>query len=207
MNYPAAPWILKGYGFTTLHVVDVAQAEKFIPNDLEIVQVLPGKTIAGLVLGQYKPGSSLTYGELIIIPGLVRRGSQIGAWVSHIYVDDAKSIAGGHEIWGLPKEEAQFCWQSTGGAIVKQDDLILCQFAPTWQFNLWRQRGQFATYSKLATELAEFQSEAIANLALIHARVDVPTSSPFAQLIQSQPWLALRGESLDLTIAPPRRVP
>lgn len=205
MNYPSAPWTLKGYGFVTLHLVDVSQAEKYIPNDLDIVQVFPGKTIGGVVLGKYEPGSSLTYGELIVVPGLVRQGTNIGAWISHIYVDDLNSAAGGHEIWGLPKEEAQFFWQSEGGAIVKQGDRILCQLTPTWQFNLWRQRGQFGTFSKLETVLAEFQSEATANLALIQARIDIPSSSPFAHLIKSQPWFALRGEALELTVAAPKQ--
>jgi acetoacetate decarboxylase len=205
MNYPSAPWTLKGYGFVTLHLVDVSQAEKYIPNDLDIVQVFPGKTIGGVVLGKYEPGSSLTYGELIVVPGLVRQGTNIGAWISHIYVDDLNSVAGGHQIWGLPKEEAQFFWQSEGGAIVKQGDRTLCQFTPTWQFNLWRQRGQFGTFSKLETVLAEFQSEATANLALIQARIDIPSSSPFAHLIKTQPWLALRGESLELTVAAPKQ--
>ncbi|MCU0553100.1 MAG: acetoacetate decarboxylase family protein, partial [Leptolyngbya sp. Prado105] len=200
-----APWILKGYGFLTLHLVDVAQAEKYIPNDLDIVQVLPGKTIGGVVLGKYEPGSTLTYGELIVVPALVRQGGQIGAWISHIYVDDLSSVAGGHEIWGLPKESAQFLWQSNGGAIVKQADRILCQFTPTWQFNLWRQRGQFGTYCRLA-ELARFESEAIATVSLISTQLEIPASSPFATLIKAQPWLALRAESLEVTVAAPRRV-
>lgn len=205
MNYPLAPWILRGYGFLTLHLVDVAQAEKYIPTDLEIVQVLPGKTIGGIVLGKYEPGSTLTYGELIVVPALVRQGGNIGAWISHIYVDDLNSIAGGHKIWGLPKEEAQFVWQSNGGAMVKQGDRALCNFTPTWQFNLWRQRGQFGTYSSLE-KLARFESEAIANLSLISARLDIPASSPFAHVIRTQPWLALRAESLELTVAAPKRV-
>ena len=138
MLYPPAPWTLKGHGFLTLHLVDFSDAVKIIPKDLEIVQVLPGKTIGGLVLGKYEPGSTLTYGELIVVAGLVRYGSTVGAWISHIYVDSDLSIAGGREIWGLPKEEAQFLWHPEGGAMVKQSDRILCDFTPAWQFNLWR---------------------------------------------------------------------
>jgi acetoacetate decarboxylase len=202
MNYPLAPWILKGYGFLTLHLVDVAQAEKYVPNDLEIVQVLPGKTIAGLVLGKYESGSTLTYNELIVVPALVRQGGNIGAWISHIYVDDLRSVAGGREIWGLPKEEAQFLWEE---GIVKQDDRVLCQFTPGWQVKLWRQRGQFGTYCRLS-ELARFESEAVGNLALTSIRVEIPTHSPFANAIKTQPWLALRAESLEITVAAPKRV-
>ncbi len=206
MNYPPAPWILKGHGFLTLHLIDFSDAAKVIPKDLEIVQVLPGKTIGGLVLGKYESGSTLTYGELIAVPGLVRYGGKIGSWISHIYVDDMNSIAGGREIWGLPKEEAQFLWQPEGGAIVKQGDQILCDFTHAWQFNLWRLGGQFDTYTKLAAELMRFESSAIGNLSIVSSRLEVPRSSPFAPLIDSQPVMALKAESLEITIAAPLSV-
>jgi acetoacetate decarboxylase len=201
MSYPLPPWTLKGYGFLTLHLVDVVEAKKYLPTDLEVVQVLPGKTIGGVVLGRYEPGSTLTYSELIIVPGLVRQGINIGAWISHIYVDDLNSVAGGREIWGLPKEEAEFFWQE-GGVIVEQNNRILCEFKSTQRFNFWRQRGQFGTYCRFG----EFQSEAIANFSLIQTQLDIPTSSPFANLIKTQPWLALRADALEVTVAAPRRI-
>ncbi|MGG6267356.1 acetoacetate decarboxylase family protein [Leptolyngbya sp. AN03gr2] len=203
MNHPPAPWTLKGYGYLSLHLIDFSDAAKAIPKDLEIVQVLPGKTIGGLFLGKYEAGSTLTYGELIAVPGLVRYGGRIGGWVSHIYVDDESSIAGGREIWGLPKENAQFLWQSEGGAIVKQGDRTLCSFTQSWQLSLLRLSGQFDTYTKLADELMRFESSASANPSVIGSRLDVPRSSPFATLFDSQPWMALKGESLEITIAAP----
>ena len=33
--------------------------------------------------------------------------------ISHIYVDDERSMRGGHEIWGLPKELATFAYGPT----------------------------------------------------------------------------------------------
>ena len=206
MQYPPAPWTLKGHGFLTLHLVDFSSAAKIIPKNLEIVQVLPGRTIGGLVLGRYESGSTLTYGELIVVPGLVRFGNTIGAWISHIYVDHASSIAGGREIWGLPKEDAQFFWRSQGGAIVKQGDQTLCDFGHAWQFNLWRIGGQFDTFSKLQSELMRFESAAIGDLSLVSSRLEVPESSPFAAVIDSQPWLALKAESLEITVAAPLAV-
>ncbi len=206
MIYPLAPWTMQGHGFLTLHLIDFSEAAKVIPKDLEIAQVLPRKTIGGLVLGRYEPGSTLTYGELIVVAGLVRYGGEIGAWISHIYVDNASSIAGGREIWGLPKEDAQFLWQPEGGAIVKQGDRILCTFTHAWQFNLWRLSGQFGTYSRLAGDLMRFESFAIGNLSLVSSRLEIPDSSPFATLINSQPWLAVKSEALEITVAAPLSV-
>lgn len=68
----------------------------------------PGWTFGGVYCAHYGAGSTLEYLELIVIPGLVRRGHRLGAWISHIYVDDAQSVAGGRSIWALPKELAEF---------------------------------------------------------------------------------------------------
>lgn len=210
MNYPPAPWTLKGHGYVTLHLVDFSDAAKVIPKDLEIVQVLPGKTIGGLVLGKYEYGSTLTYGELIAVPGLVRYGDKIGSWISHIYVDNESSIAGGREIWGLPKENAQFFWQPEGGAntswsgaTVKQGDRMLCSLTHSWQVNLPRLSGQFDSYTKLAEELMRFESSAIGNLSLVGSRLEVSRSSPFANILNSQPWMALKADSLEIVVAAP----
>lgn len=205
MNYPAAPWTLKGHAYATLHLIDVARASKFIPTNLEIVQTLPGKTIGGVFLGKYEAGSTLTYGELIVVAGLVRHRETVGAWISHIYVDNPSSIAGGREIWHLPKEDAQFFWRSSdqGGAIVRQGERVLCDFSHGWQFNLWRQSIQAPVYSQSDAQLLRFEGRAIGNAALISSRLSVPESSPFARLIDSQQWLALKADSLEMLINPP----
>lgn len=60
MTYPSAPWTLKGYAVQTLQLVDSAQARSFVPPDLDIISVLPGKTLGGVYLTSYRPGSVLT---------------------------------------------------------------------------------------------------------------------------------------------------
>jgi hypothetical protein len=64
-----------------------------------------------LALINYTSGS-LVYHELIIAPAIIRAAGRIGAWISHIYVDDQASLAAGHDIWGLPKQLASFEWQT-----------------------------------------------------------------------------------------------
>ena len=55
------------------------------------------------MLANYTSGT-LVYRELIVFSHATARGMV----VSHIYVDDEQSLSGGHEIWGLPKELAEF---------------------------------------------------------------------------------------------------
>jgi acetoacetate decarboxylase len=61
--------------------------------------LIPSGFTRGLLLATYT-GGTLAYHELIVFgTGLV---------VSHIYVDDERSLAGGRDIWKLPKELADF---------------------------------------------------------------------------------------------------
>ncbi|HEY9821570.1 MAG TPA: acetoacetate decarboxylase family protein, partial [Candidatus Sericytochromatia bacterium] len=104
MTYPPAPWTLQGYAIQSLQLIDIERVRPLIPTEFEIISVLPGKTVGGVYLSYYGSGSVLEYSELIVAAGMVRYSGKIGGWVSHIYVDNADSVAGGREIWGLPKE-------------------------------------------------------------------------------------------------------
>lgn len=207
MSYPQAPWTLKGFAFQTLHLIDIATASPFIPPELEIVSAAPGKTLGGVYLAQYEAGSSLEYNELIVVAGVVRREQTIGAWVSHIYVDNPDSVAGGREIWGMPKELATFDWQSgTRQVVVQQDDRVLCSLSSSWRVSLLRQTIAFPVYSLLNSNFLRFNATASANFGLIGARLDVPEVSPFGRLIDTMPISAFSADSLDLRVDAPRVV-
>jgi acetoacetate decarboxylase len=81
-----------------LQLVDIPRARPFVPAALPIVPVFPGKSLGVMYLAAYGPGSALTYNELIVAPALARHGRRVGFWISHIYVDEPRSVAGGREI-------------------------------------------------------------------------------------------------------------
>jgi len=89
-------------------LVPIECARRVIPDALEIVPVVPGHTLGGLIAVTYERGSTLTYSELIASAGLVRSGRHVGGWISHIWVDSQESVNGGRSIWKLPKELAEF---------------------------------------------------------------------------------------------------
>src|SRR5919199_4290949 len=120
MPYPAPPWTLQGYALQTLQLIDVERVRPLIPPEFDIVSVLPGKTIGGVYLSYYGSGSVLEYSELIVAAGMVRYSGKIGGWISHIYVDNPDSVAGGRNIWGLPKELAEFTWERGEHITVRQ---------------------------------------------------------------------------------------
>jgi acetoacetate decarboxylase len=184
MPYPPAPWSLKGFALQSLRLVDSARAQAFVPPPLQIVSVLPGKTLGVLYVASYGPESVLSYNELIVAPALTCYRKHIGFWISHIYVDHPDSIAGGREIWGLPKQLAQFTWQlgEPGQVTVRQNEQLLCALHSTSQRRLWRQWLFVPALSMLDTKLLWFKGAITAQVGFGKGRVDVPSTSPFAAL-------------------------
>jgi acetoacetate decarboxylase len=184
MGYPPAPWALEGCGVQTLQLVDSGRARTFVPSELDIVSVLPGRTLGGVYLAAYGPGSVLAYSELIAAAALARCSGRWGFWISHIYVDDADSMAGGREIWGLPKELAQFTWDGgeKGQVTVRQGDRSLCTLSWGRRRWLWRQRFPIPTLSVLGSNLLHFKGQVRTRLGIASGNLQVSEESPFAEL-------------------------
>jgi acetoacetate decarboxylase len=206
MIYPAAPWNLKGRAIQTLNLIDIERSRQVIPPELEIVSVLPGKTLGGIYLSVYDSGSLLQYNELIVVAGLTRYGSQLGSWISHIYVDNEVSVAGGREIWQLPKEMADFAWQE-GQITVKQESSTLCNldFKGNWYHfsSWWQQKFTADAFSGLNTDLLLFSNSFSSQLSLLSGHLTIPQNSPFATLNLGQPWLTIKMDKLDLIAGKP----
>lgn len=108
---PATPWHLQGHaGFLQIGLVPVAQVRPLLPAGAEVVSVIPGHTLHVLAAARYEAGSTLAYSELLVAPALVRTPAGVGLYPMRLYVDDQTSLRGGHAIWNLPKELAEFDW-------------------------------------------------------------------------------------------------
>ena len=209
MTYPPAPWTLKGYAVLTLQLVNIEQAVLFIPSELEVVSVLPGKTVGGIYISCYESGSLVAYNELIVTPGFVRDRERTGAWISHIYVDNPVSVAGGREIWGLPKELADFSWND-GSVTVSQNNRELCSLRykkglfnfSTW----WTQQFSSGAFSGLGSELLFFENQFKSQIGLLQGNVEIPESSPFSALNLDKPLCTLNLQKLDILAGVPKVV-
>ncbi len=126
--YPPTPWRLKGRMIQSLSLIDIERAQQFVPSKMKIVAVYPGQTLGGIYLASYISGSTLVYNELAVVCALTKYAGKIGIWISHIYVDDLSSLKSGSEMWGWPKELAQFTWKQGKKDIinVKTNGLQLC---------------------------------------------------------------------------------
>lgn len=209
MTYPPAPWKLQGHALQTLHLVDINRSRTLIPSELEIVSLLPGKTLGGVYLSVYEAGSILEYNELIVVAALVRYQGKIGAWISHIYVDNLDSVAGGREIWGLPKEMAKFIWEKDRISVY-QNDRQLCnlKYQKGWMsFSTWWQQGLSGdVFGKLDSELLLFTGQFKAQLEMVTGNLMIPSESPFARLNLGQPLIILNCQELELIAGIPKTV-
>ena len=209
MNYPPAPWHLKGYAIQTINLLDIEKSRCLIPPELNIVAVLPGKTLGGVYLSAYQSGSVLEYSELIVVAGLTRYQDRLGFWISHIYVDNEISVAGGREIWQLPKEMAEFTWKEEE-VEVKQQDILLCRLkcdrdwysVSTW----WQPQFQADAFSGLKQDLLLFKNHFSGNLELLSGKLFIPENSPFSQLNLGQPLLTVRTNQLDIQAGKPEKI-
>lgn len=205
MAYPQAPWTLRGYALQTLQLIDIERSRPCIPPEFDIISILPEKTLSGVYLSYYGSGSVLEYSELIVVGGLVRYPGKIGGWVSHIYVDNPDSVAGGREIWGLPKELAEFTWEKNvsttapeNRVTVRQGDRVLCSLSysqPSFGLPIPFQGNVLST---LGSSILVFQGKVEATTSLVSSKLTIPTDSPFVSLGLGQPWLTAYCDRLHL---------
>lgn len=122
MPYPPAPWHTHGRAFVQPYLVDAAQLR--LPAGFAPVTVA-GRALGVLGLVEYTPPSPLTYAELVWMPCLVTATTATrparGYFVEKMYVDSPDSLAGGRELWALPKQLARFTL-AAGEATVETED-------------------------------------------------------------------------------------
>jgi acetoacetate decarboxylase len=183
--YPPAPWRLVGDpAVLAVSTLDAAAARRHAPGDLALYG-LGGRTLGGLLAARYRPASTLAYSELAVVLGLARGGWCVGP----LYVDDAASLRGGRELFGVPKELATFTWQPDSVEVQRDGQLIvrLAWSAPRLRLPL----------PVLATVVGAARSFRVAGLLRampVRVHVDVPEASPLAPLRLTRPPIALAGD-------------
>jgi Acetoacetate decarboxylase (ADC) len=104
-TYPAAPWRLGGQAWASFFALGAARLPA-VPSGFRPLRIAGrGFVMAGWV--DYQEGSVLRYGELYAAVLGTFRGRPT-ATVTHMWVDSEASRAGGRELWGYPKELAEF---------------------------------------------------------------------------------------------------
>ncbi|WP_219993191.1 acetoacetate decarboxylase family protein [Cryobacterium arcticum] len=115
-GYPPEPWYLGGTMNVSVFLVSEADlpAGCDLPNGRRPLRV-GSRVVVGVAAVRYLPGGVLDYDELLIaVPSLGRGGFRVT--IPQIWVDSATSRQGGRELWGIPKELAEFTGTERAGA-------------------------------------------------------------------------------------------
>ncbi len=110
--YPA-PWTLSGKGYILLYRF----TKTFVEENANLPEFLKGCFAGGfgaLMLVDYSTSDAGPYGELLFIPGKFKHQGKKLNTISKIYVSTMASVENGRRNWGIPKERADFTFQSTG---------------------------------------------------------------------------------------------
>ena len=97
-TYPAAPWVMSGQLWLSLFKLGEALDERRPAG------------VYGAAFVSYEPPSPLTYSELLVARTVPTPDGGRGRVVSitDIWVDSPASVAGGRELWAIPKELCDF---------------------------------------------------------------------------------------------------
>jgi acetoacetate decarboxylase len=203
------PWRLRARRMVliTLHWVELERARSVVPPELTIIQFLPGKTIGGLFLAEYGPGSDLQYNELIVGGAAVWHQRRPAVWTTHLFVDNPRSLEGGRALLGAPKYLARFS-RSTGSAnrvVISTEEGIVCEVSYGRQLWLWRQRVRLAALHRDVRDESEqtisvHGNELRARWGITAAKTKIPHTSPVADRDFGDPLLGLCGKDLDAVL-------
>ena len=178
-----------------------------LPEGVELVGA-GGWTLGGALLARYDETATLEYHELIVFSGVARVGSAAAMIVSHIYVDSPSSLSGGHAIWGLPKELAEFEWDWPGGSVA-----VTQGGRPLLRASLRGRAGVriplpllSPVFGSVGGRTVRAAGRGTLPAAPVLARLDVPGQSPFAGLGLTGTRLGIAGRGLDLRFPAARPV-
>lgn len=114
-SYPAPPWRATGQ----MWMAAAAAVDPLpLPPDLT-----PVGSPRRLVIALTRFNGTLSYDELAV-GSLVRRRGRVGIWCHRIWVDDAASLWGGRQLWGIPKELARFDWDGSTVSVTSGAGLL-----------------------------------------------------------------------------------
>lgn len=125
MIYPPEPWYLGGSLLASAFLVDGAHFRGTLPAGRHPLRI-GSKIIVAVASASYVPGGALAYEELLVaVPTWGRGGLRVT--IPQIWVDSPESKSGGRELWGIPKELADFERSATYASMNGTDMVLECR--------------------------------------------------------------------------------
>lgn len=165
--YPEPPW--DTHGFAVFCPYLVPRSAVVAPAPLEPVSIA-GVCNGVLAYVEYRAPSPLEYSELIWMPAMTRASGVRGYHVAVMYVDSEASLAGGRELWALPKTLARFS-RTADGVDVQADDGTELSLRFRAHGPRLPGRGRIATLQCEPGGLVRFRGDSTGRVRLATARV------------------------------------
>lgn len=205
---PPMPWRLRAKGevVATLHWVDVDRIRTIVPRGLRVVRFLPGRTLGGLFLAEYGPGSEMCYRELIVGAATVWYAGRPCLWVTDVLVDSERSVDGGRCLLGAPKRLARFSWDSDGGSVtVGEPGRTICRLSWSRRVPLWRQRARLVALHRDVRDgsgalVCAHGNEIGGRWAVARVETAFPAGSGLRGLGLGKPVLGVCGTGVELLL-------
>jgi len=130
MAFPELPWKLKGEDVLLVasYLVPVKEVEAIVPKPLNVISVLPNRTIGAIIFNKFGKGSEIEYNEIYCAPAFVGYKRKMGFYTEQMFVDNEIAMTGVYEASGIRKELADFEWDKYKKKItVSQKGKIICE--------------------------------------------------------------------------------
>ena len=217
-DYPPAPWLLRGQMYFSLWMVPRERVLVRLDPAFELLSPA-GRVCVAACFVDYQEGSVLTYRELFgAVSVKVRSTRRPGLTVTHMWVDDERSLRGGRAIWGMPKQLARFefdspppgetfagaSWDAQGGELARGRFKALPGLLP-----------RFVRIPLGMPNLQVLQGRAHTPKGAIHfspqlLRADwfIPVESPLASLgiVGTRPWMSGQVRDFEWNLSAPTPV-
>jgi hypothetical protein len=212
VSYPPEPWQLGGSMLMTMWRLPTAdvrrEAERYVPEGVKLVTA--GRhAFLFTAFVRYTPGSVLSYDELLVA-AVGRRGVVPVAVIPHIWVDSPASVAGGRELWGIPKGLADFeqSWENplVARASVEGRELASVRAAQGVRLPGWH-RLPMPTAQRLDGHDAFAQVQSLGRLHLGSAAWSFPDDSPLAFIGRGRPLVTSVLRQMTIRFGPSTRPP
>lgn len=206
--YPP-PWALQGAGYLFLYqfAPDFVATYGFVPPEEKVTKLL-----GAVMVVRYAETAVGPYDELLFVPGFMQEQDTQYPSITKIYVSSQTSVLGGRQNWAIPKELAQFSWQTEGNdevMTVRQGDEMVAEWRlrqprltlPTYinllpaRFRTVMQQQNGQTYFTTLTGNGQ------AGLTQLHTAYTNPDYFPPVHLLK--PIVALRITTFKMTFPVP----
>ena len=197
MSYPPEPWELHGRAWVSVWLVRVGAVPALPVRPVTVF----GRAVVGTAFVDYRP-PGLAYHELLAAV-LVRHGFRFGVSIAQIWVDSPESRAGGRELWGIPKESAEFEWGTDLAARDARGPIASLR-ARVPRFGVWL-GAVGSTWQAFGDGLARTPLRATGRVTPVRARWHVDPAGPLAWLLPHRPLLSVAVRRMWLKFGPRRR--